>query len=213
MIASQPQMKECPTCQVVTDAQWFCRNCGEFLRAPGTGRTAAGLWRRFSAVLLDFIFFYLLLIVGWFIWFAFTANQGQTPGKQLLGLRVIRLDGAVAPPGTMWLREVVIKGVLWYSIAGGIGALVAYIWAFFDKDRQTVHDKMVSTYVIHHPGPITSLTPVPVQPGEQFAPQAAQRVPSEDVEAALRRLAQMRDEGLITKEEYEEKRRALVETL
>jgi hypothetical protein len=212
MIVSQPTMKECPTCKAVTDAQWFCRNCGEFLRAPATGRAAAGLWRRFSAVLLDFLFFYLLLIVGWFIWFAFTANQGQTPGKKLLGLRVIQLDGTVAPPGTMWLREVVIKGILWYSIVAGL-SVVAFIWAFFDKDRQTVHDKMVNTYVIHHLGSTTSLTPVPVQPGEQFAAQTTQAATVEDTGTALRRLAQMRDDGLITDEEYEEKRRALVEKL
>ncbi len=212
MIVGQPTMKECPTCKAVTDAQWFCRICGEFLRAPATGRAAAGLWRRFSAVLLDFLFFYLLLIVGWFIWFAFTANQGQTPGKKLLGLRVIQLDGTVAPPGTMWLREVVIKGILWYSIMAGL-SVVAFIWAFFDKDRQTVHDKMVNTYVIHYPGPTTSLTPVPVQPGEEFAAQTRQAAAVEDTGTALRRLAQMRDDGLITDEEYEEKRRALVEKL
>src|SRR3990172_1483731 len=110
MIANVPQIKECPTCGVVTDAQWFCRNCGEFLRAPGTERKAAGLWRRFSALLIDGILLLLLLIVGWFLWFGFfTARQGQTPGKQILGVRVMRLDGTVATPGTMWLREVLIK--------------------------------------------------------------------------------------------------------
>jgi hypothetical protein len=212
MIAGQPSMKECPTCKAVTDAQWFCRNCGEFLRAPATGRAAAGLWRRFSAVLLDFLFFYLLLIVGWFIWFAFTAKQGQTPGKKLLGLRVIQHDGSVATAGTMWLREVVIKGILWYSIVAGL-SVVAFIWAFFDKDRQTVHDKMVNTYVIHYPGPISSLTPVPVQPGEQFAGAVGGTASVEDTDVALRRLVQMREDGLITSEEYEEKRRALVEKL
>ncbi len=205
-------MKECPTCGVVTDAQWFCRNCGEFLRAPGTDRAAAGLWRRFSAVLLDFLFFYLLLVVGWFIWFAFTAKDGQTPGKKLLGLRVIQLDGTVAPPGTMWLREVVIKGVLWYTIVAGLSA-IAFIWAFFDKNRQTVHDKMVNTYVIHYPGPVESLTAVPLAPGEQFGAQTGQATTVEDTETALRRLTQMRDDGLITSEEYEEKRRKLVEKL
>ncbi len=205
-------MKECPTCGVVTDAQWFCRNCGEFLRAPGTDRAAAGLWRRFSAVLLDFLFFYLLLIIGWFIWFAFTAREGQTPGKKLLGLRVIRLDGAIPTVGTMWLREVLIKGVLWYTLIE-ILAFVSFIWAFFDKDRQTIHDKMVNTYVIYHPGSVEALTPVPVTAEEQFGPQAAPSATVESVDEALRRLAKMRDEGLITNEEYEEKRQGLVKRL
>ena len=33
MIASQPQMKEYPTCRPVTVAQWFCRNCGDVKRS------------------------------------------------------------------------------------------------------------------------------------------------------------------------------------
>ncbi len=43
--------------------------------------------------------------------------------------------------------------------------------------------------------------------------QSGQSGTVEAVGAALRRLGQMRDEGLITSEEYEEKRRALVEKL
>jgi len=133
---NQPQMKDCPDCGATTDAHWFCRNCGEFFRAPGTQRRAANLWRRFAAHLIDQVLFFLLLIVGWFIWFAFTAREGQSPGKKLLGLRVITLEGTVPTAGTMWLREVLIKGVLWGLIASGL-SIVAYIWAFFDKDRQT----------------------------------------------------------------------------
>lgn len=212
MVTPQPVMKECPTCGVVTDGHWFCRNCGEFFRAPGTDRLAAGPWRRFSAWLIDLVLFLLLVIVGWFIWFGFfTARQGQTPGKQILGLRVMRLDGTVATPGTMWLREVVIKGILW-NITEPL-SYAAYIWAFFDRDRQAIHDKMVDTYVIYHRGPAESLTAVPLTPGEQYAPPAAPSAPVEDVDAALRRLAKMRDDKLITDEEYEEKRKALVKRL
>jgi uncharacterized RDD family membrane protein YckC len=208
MIANQPMMKQCPTCNAVTDAQWFCRSCGEFLRAPGTRRQAAGLWRRFSAELIDMVLFILLLIVGWFIWFGFfTAHRGQTPGKQILGLRVIRLDGTVATAGTMWLREVVIKGMLW-NLTEPL-SYAAYIWAFFDKDRQTVHDKMVDTYVIYHRDDAESLTPVPLAPGEQYGGGA----PVEGVDASLRRLAKMREDGLITEDEYEEKRQALLKRL
>ena len=212
MIASVPQMRECPTCKAVTDAQWFCRDCGEFLRAPGTERLAGGLWRRFSALLIDSVLFWLLLFIPWFIWFAFTAREGQTPGKKLLGLRVILLDGTVPTAGTMWLREVLIKGVLWNLIAGGL-SFIAYLWAFFDKDRQTVHDKMLNTYVIYHPGPVESLTAVPLAPGEEFGRQATQSASVEDIDASLRRLAQMRDDGVITGEEYEEKRQGLVKRL
>jgi uncharacterized RDD family membrane protein YckC len=224
MAIAQP-LKQCPTCQASTDAQWFCRSCGEFLRAPGTERGAANLWRRFAAHLLDNILFWLLLFVGWFIWFGFfTAKNGQTPGKQLLGLRVMRIDGTIPTPGQMWLREVVIKGVVWGLVAGAL-SIIAYIWAFFDRDRQTVHDKMLNTYVVHHPGPVEEMTPVPITPEELYGssgsglsigfggptvqPRSAQESVG-DVDQALRSLLKMREDGLITAEEYEEKRQALI---
>ncbi len=212
-VGSQPaSLKTCPTCGFISDGQWFCRSCGEFFRAPGTGRHAANLWRRFFAEILDGILFFLLLIVGWFIWFGFfTAKNGQTPGKRILGLRVIQLDGTIPTAGTMWLREVVVKGIVWnltepFSYA-------AYIWAFFDRDRQTIHDKMVDTYVIYHSGDVEDLTAVPLAPGEQYGGVATSAPPAEDIDAALRRLAKLRDDGLITDDEYEEKRRAVVDRL
>jgi uncharacterized RDD family membrane protein YckC len=196
----------------LTDGQWFCRSCGEFFRAPATDRRAANLWRRFFAEVLDSLLFFLLLIVGWFIWFGFfSAKRGQSPGKQILGLRVMQLDGTIPTAGTMWLREVVIKGLLWnltepFSYA-------AYIWAFFDRDRQTVHDKMVDTYVVYHRGEVEDLTPVPLARGEQYGGATVQASPAEDADAALRRLVQLRDDDLITEEEYEQKRRDVVARL
>jgi uncharacterized RDD family membrane protein YckC len=154
-------MKECPTCKAVTDANCFCGRCREFLRAPGLERRAADWWQRIAALLLDYLLFCLLLGIGWLVWFFFSATEGQTPGKKLLGLRVIRADGTVAPPATMWRREVLIKP--FWPIAGYFG-LIPYLWAFLDKDRQTLHDKMMGTYVVHYPGPASSLTPLPVMP-------------------------------------------------
>lgn len=212
MNAPQGALKECPTCGEISDGQWFCRSCGEFFRAPGTDRHAANLWRRFFAELIDIILFGLLLIIGWFIWFGFfTAKNGQTPGKRILGLRVIQLDGTIPTAGTMWLREVVIKGLLW-NLTEPL-SYAAYIWAFFDRDRQTIHDKMVDTYVIYHGGDAEDLTEVPLAPGEKYGGGVAQAPPVEDVDAALTRIAKLRDDGLITDGEYEEKRRAIMDRL
>ncbi len=167
---TQTMMKDCPTCGSATDARWFCRNCGEYLRAPGTERTAAGLWRRYFAFVIDNILFVLSLAVGWLIWFSSTAKEGQTPGKKLLGLRVMLLDGTVAPTGKMWRRELLIKQILW-NVASGL-SLIGYAWALFDKDRQTVHDKWVKTYVIYHPGDVEQLQAVPPQHGAEYADAA-----------------------------------------
>jgi uncharacterized RDD family membrane protein YckC len=78
-------------------------------------------------------------------------------------LRVIALNGMPAGAGTMWLRDGLIKIVVW-GLSGGI-ALISYIWALFDKDRQAIHDKMFSTYVVRHEGAVESMTPVAVAAG------------------------------------------------
>ena len=54
---------------------------------------------------------------------------------------------------------------------------------------------------------------VPPAPGGQPAGQTSETVNGEDIETALRRLARLREDGLITAEEYEEKRRPLVDKL
>ena len=84
----------CPSCgrRDVGDGQ-FCQDCGQFLTVPG-GIALAGLGQRVGATLLDVVLFFLTLIIGYVIWsLGFTLRNGQTPGKQLVGIRVIRADG------------------------------------------------------------------------------------------------------------------------
>ena len=59
----------------------------------------------------------LLILVfasfGYFIWAFSLYGSGQSPGKFLMGLRVVRLDqGKAAGFGTMFLREMVAKPVI-----------------------------------------------------------------------------------------------------
>ena len=48
------------------------------------GIKAAGMGRRVGAYILDFVLFFVTLIIGYLIWWLFTLSRGQTPGKQLL---------------------------------------------------------------------------------------------------------------------------------
>jgi hypothetical protein len=57
------------------------------------------------------------------------------------------------------------------------------------------------------------LTPVPLAPGEEYGAGAGAGAPVEDIDTQLRRLAKMREDGLVTDEEYEEKRQKLVSRL
>jgi uncharacterized RDD family membrane protein YckC len=89
-------------------------------------------------------------------------RNGQTPGKQWVGIRVVRVRGE--PFGWGWglLREVVLKGIalgVASSIAGGltffllgvggIGPYLAdYLWPLWDDQNRAVHDMVAETRVI-----------------------------------------------------------------
>jgi uncharacterized RDD family membrane protein YckC len=114
------------------------------------GVYAAGLGRRVGAWLLDIVLFFLTLVIGYLIWWLIVLGRGQTPGKQLLGLRVVRVDGSPSDWGWTFLREFGVK----FFLAGIIGSIVPFagiidsLWAFWDKDRQAVHDKIMKTVVV-----------------------------------------------------------------
>ena len=73
---------------------------------------------------------------------AFTALwRGQTPGKRLLRIRVIRLD---RKPIGWWLAFERFGG---YT-AGLFTGLLGFAQVFWDRNRQAIHDKIVETVVI-----------------------------------------------------------------
>jgi uncharacterized RDD family membrane protein YckC len=68
---------------------------------------------------------------------------GQTPGKRLLGLRVVRTDGQKLGLGRAVLR------VFGYWISA-IPLFFGFFWIIFDRQRQGWHDKFAGTYVIYY---------------------------------------------------------------
>ncbi len=72
----------------------------------------------------------------------FTGYCGQTPGKMVLRIKVIRTDGSSVTYGRAVLREVLGKFIS--SILLGIG----YLMVAFDSQKQGLHDKIADTYVI-----------------------------------------------------------------
>jgi uncharacterized RDD family membrane protein YckC len=68
---------------------------------------------------------------------------GQTPGKRLLGLRVIQTDGQLLGVGRAVLR------VFGYWIST-IALFFGFAWILFDGQRQGWHDKIAGTYVIYY---------------------------------------------------------------
>jgi uncharacterized RDD family membrane protein YckC len=127
---------------------------------PGVlqGKEFAGWGTRFGAAIIDSIISILLIItiVGPFIYGGLTMGRegdknGQTLGKQWLGIRVIREDGDAWTFGTGLLRELVIKGLLFGTVGSfffGIPTLVNYLWPLWDEKKQALHDKLATSYVV-----------------------------------------------------------------
>lgn len=159
----------------------LCKHCG---RPIGDGRSCqfcrqvigfpdsvvvASPGRRFCGLLLDWFLIGVTLGIGYFIWSIFTFRKGQTPAKQLLGMRVVRLSNSYATRywGT-FLREGIAKpvvGVLAWATAG-----IVNFWLLWDKDNQELWDKFIGTVVVNDPN---GLTLSPEARGHEDAPLVA----------------------------------------
>jgi uncharacterized RDD family membrane protein YckC len=96
---------------------------------------------RMSFTRMDAIVFGATFLLLYVIYFSiFTFFGGATPGMQLRGLYVVRLDGRMADT----------RQLLWRSFGYllSAGALtMGFLWALWDDDRFTWHDRMSHTYV------------------------------------------------------------------
>jgi len=69
--------------------------------------------------------------------------NGQTIGKMLTGIRIVKLDGSPVGVGSLLLRQ--ILGFLFTVCTGGIGFLVAA----FSRSGRALHDFIAGTTVIY----------------------------------------------------------------
>lgn len=193
---------------------------------PAQELQSATAGRRLGAYALDLVITLLTLYIGWLIWFIIVAPRGQTPGKQLLGLYTMREDGTRAGGGYTWLRELVVKGLLFglalSAISGGIVWLLAALWLLWDRNRQCLWDKVASTYIAYSPLGFRPMTKDELWvAGASLDPHAAAATSSAtsaapktaDVAEQLRELKRLYDQDLITWDEYQQRRARLVDRL
>ncbi len=89
-------------------------------------------------ILLTLVLWMALLALFFAMW-----ARGETPGKHLLGLRVIKPD--TGQPARFW------RMVLRDYLGKAISALICYlgfIWALLDANKQGWHDKIAGTIVV-----------------------------------------------------------------
>jgi len=83
----------------------------------------------------------IVLTVAYFGWFY--ANKGATPGKMVLGLKVVDMEsrGNLSYLQT-FLREVIGKSLSAFLLLGG------YLIAGFRSDKRALHDLLFGTQVV-----------------------------------------------------------------
>lgn len=75
-------------------------------------------------------------------------RNGQTIGKKLVGIKVLRSDGSRASLGRIfWLRNVVNAIPSMIPFVGNFYGLVDHLFIFTEK-RQCLHDKIADTIVV-----------------------------------------------------------------
>jgi uncharacterized RDD family membrane protein YckC len=94
------------------------------------------MFEKVDAIVFATTFF--LLYAQYF--FLFTTFAGATPGMQLRGLTIVRLDGTL--PDT--------RQLLWRSfgyLLSGATLMLGFLWALWDEDRFTWQDRISQTYL------------------------------------------------------------------
>jgi uncharacterized RDD family membrane protein YckC len=133
--------------------------------------------RFFGDSFLEGVLILVTLFIGWYIWLFFTAQTSQTPAKRLLGVYILDIDtGEPVSAGKVWIREVLVKQILLNVVGTFIpfAGLVNALWVFFDKNRQALHDKVVSTVVVYVPTGLPEGLRGPAVPGARGRPRRGQ---------------------------------------
>jgi uncharacterized RDD family membrane protein YckC len=127
-----------------------------------TGAGFLGLFRSLGGAIIfekvDAIVYLTVLYLFYAqYFFLFTTFAGATPGMQLRGLTVVRLDGSL--PDT--------KQLLWRSfgyLLSGATLLLGFLWSLWDEDRFTWQDRISHTYITAAT-PLGDLSSFEVDPG------------------------------------------------
>lgn len=122
-----------------------------------------GFWTRFIAAIIDaIVVWFLIYILNFFIsllpvnypfplfalagsllyYWLFTGLKGQTPGKMLVGIKVVNVQGDRPGLASAALREIPGK------IISTVVLFIGFLWIAEDMQKQGWHDKLAATYVL-----------------------------------------------------------------
>jgi uncharacterized RDD family membrane protein YckC len=159
----------CPVCRREVDPSLFCPFCDVYMGDPAAG-TKAGVARRLAALFLDGVAIWIIFLgvlavlgvvagasesagltlttafwacIGYMVFALWFLSQGKTPGKWMVGIRVVdKRQGSNPGLGRMLVREIIGK------VVSGAFLGIGYFWAIFDRESQAWHDKIAGTVVV-----------------------------------------------------------------
>jgi uncharacterized RDD family membrane protein YckC len=160
--ASSPEDRARPQTALVPVAPLGDRRWAAFLDAISLALTCLSLvglfhWAggQLTLAKTDAMVYLAVAYLFFAIYFSiFTVFAGATPGMQLMGLTVVRLDGSL--PDTRQL----IWRTFGYLISGAT-LMLGFAWAVWDEDRFTWQDRMSQTYITAA-APLVDLAPIEV---------------------------------------------------
>jgi uncharacterized RDD family membrane protein YckC len=91
---------------------------------------------------LSVLFAALIPILMILYYVGFWSLTGRTPGKWVLGLRVVGSDGEPPRLGRSFIR-------LFGYVVSALAFWMGYLWVLVDNDRQAWHDHMARTWVVY----------------------------------------------------------------
>ncbi|WP_419917865.1 RDD family protein [Candidatus Poriferisocius sp.] len=123
---------------------------------PSTMLASRG--QRVGAFFLELLMSIVTLGIGYLIWSLIVYSRGQTPGKQLLNMKVVSLEQRQAASwGSMFVREWILKGIIIVilttttAVGGSAWLLLNLIIMLTSDTNQTIWDKILKTVVVNDP--------------------------------------------------------------
>jgi uncharacterized RDD family membrane protein YckC len=95
-----------------------------------------------------FVFIAALLYAPWMM----ARTNGRTLGRMATGIRVVRASGEPIDFGFAFLREVVVKWLLFNAVLGsvtaGLAVLIDCLWPLWDEENRALQDYVVNTRTV-----------------------------------------------------------------
>ncbi|WP_433158709.1 RDD family protein [Kribbella sp. CA-247076] len=98
-----------------------------------------------------------VVLVGWAFCYTFgcLAVAGRTPGKGIVGLRVVRADGGTLPTGRALVRVCAVPLSMAFFGAG-------FVLSVFQREHRALHDLIAGTAVVYDWGERPAELPGPL---------------------------------------------------